>query len=62
MATASSEWKKKNTVFIGLRLFKTTDADIIAYTDKEPNKGAFVKKALRYYIANGCPEAMGKEE
>ena len=62
MPTAESEWKKKNTVFIGLRLFKTTDADIIEYTDKQTNKGRFVKKALRYYIANGCPEQETKNE
>ena len=58
-------WKKQNTVFFGMRLFKTTDADIVTVLDKQKNKQGFVKAALRYYIANGCPvveTAKGEEE
>lgn len=56
MGNAEYEWKKKNTVLFSTRLFKTTDADIITELDKHSNRGAFVKRAIRYYIANGCPE------
>ena len=59
---SSNEWKKENTVFFGLRLFKTTDADILEEMANHTNKQSFLKKAIRYYIANGCPEPEKKEE
>lgn len=52
----NNEWKKKNTIVVGLRLFRTTDADIVKYVEHAPNRGKFVKQALRYYVAAGCPE------
>ena len=52
---SSNAWKKINTVAFTLRLFKTTDADILPYLETE-NKPGFIKDAIRYYIANGCPE------
>lgn len=52
----SDKWKKANTVHFGFRLFKTTDADILPYLDNTKNKQGFIKAALRYYIANGCPD------
>lgn len=48
-------WKKQNTVFVGLRFFKTTDADILSALEGK-NKQGFIKAALRYYIAHGCPD------
>lgn len=62
MGNAEYEWKKKNTVLFSTRLFKTTDADIITELDKHSNRGAFVKRAIRYYIANGCPDEEKKED
>ena len=55
------KWKRQNTVYIGLNLFKTTDADILAFVEKQKSKQGFIKAAIRYYIANGCPE-ITKEE
>lgn len=43
---AKRQWQKENTVFIGLKLQKSTDADIIAFLDGKV-KQAEIKKALR---------------
>lgn len=52
----NNEWKKRNTLLINARLFNSTDADIIEVVRSSANKGKLIKDALRYYIANGCPE------
>lgn len=44
-----SAWNKENTVFIGIRLQKTTDNDIIIYLHGK-TKQAVIKKALRLLI------------
>lgn len=38
-------WNKENTVFIGIRLQKSTDSDIIEYMEDKP-KQTTIKKAL----------------
>ena len=45
------EWLKENTVFIGLRLQKSTDAEILAYLDGKA-KQTVIKAALKEYIEN----------
>ena len=42
-------WNKGNTVFIGIRLQKTTDNDIITYLQGK-TKQSVIKKALRLLI------------
>lgn len=42
-------WNKENTVFIGIRLQKSTDSDIIDYLEDKP-KQTTIKKALRQLI------------
>lgn len=44
-----SAWNKENTVFIGIRLQKSTDSDIIEYLEDKP-KQTTIKKALRHLI------------
>jgi len=48
---AHKKWVKENTVFVGIRLQKNTDKDIIDYLDGKQNQTEF-KKAIRYYIKN----------
>ena len=48
---AQAKWQKKATVMIGMRLQRSTDADIIEYLEGEA-KQTIIKKALREYIAN----------
>lgn len=55
------KWKKENTVFVSMNLNKNTDADIISAMVGK-NKQAFFKNAIRYYIANGCPEPAKEKE
>lgn len=43
------EWLKENTVFIGLRLQKSTDADILDYLKDKANQTE-IKRALRLLI------------
>lgn len=54
---AHKKWTKENTVFIGLKLQKSTDADILAFLDGKPNQPT-IKKALREYIANHEEEKL----
>ena len=42
-------WNKENTVFVGIRLQKSTDSDIIEYLEDKP-KQTTIKKALRQLI------------
>lgn len=44
-----AEWDKQNTVFIGIKLQKSTDSDIIEYLQDKP-KQTTIKKALRLLI------------
>lgn len=61
MATVESNerWKKENTVFVGLRLMKKTDMDIIEKLGDEERKQPRVKELLRLGIQY---EQMLKEQ
>ena len=48
---AHKKWMKENTVCIGIRLQKNTDADILAFLEGKKNQ-TVIKAALREYIAN----------
>ena len=45
------EWKRKNQVFIGLSLSRSTDSDIIGYMDRKIAEGetkqGIIKRSLR---------------
>ena len=56
---AKRKWQKENTVFIGIKLQKSTDADIIAFLDGK-RKQTELKKAIREYI-NNHPELKEEE-
>ena len=47
---AKKKWQKENTEFIGVKLQKSTDADIIEFLQGKV-KNAVIKAALREYIA-----------
>lgn len=55
---AKKKWIKDNTVFIGLKLQKKTDADILAFLDGK-TKQTTIKAALREYMAahNEAPQS-----
>ena len=53
---ARKRWVKENKVFLGLKLHRTLDADILAYLEGK-QYATEIKKALRYYI-----EHRGYEE
>ena len=48
---AKKKWQKENTEFIGLKLQKSTDADILQFLDGKV-KQAVIKAAIREYIQN----------
>ena len=48
---AHKKWVKENTVFVGIRLQKSTDKDILDYLEGKQNQTEF-KNAIRYYIKN----------
>ena len=49
---AQERYDRENTVFIGLKLNKKTDADIIALLEKSDNKQGTIKKILKNFIKN----------
>ena len=48
---AKRKWQKENTVFIGVKLQKSTDADILAFLQDKQNQTT-IKIALREYMEN----------
>lgn len=48
---AKRKWQKENTVFVGTKLQKSTDKDIIEFLSNK-SKQTIVKKALREYMKN----------
>lgn len=48
---ARKKWQKENTVFIGVKLQKSTDKDILDFLSDKQNQ-TVIKIALREYIAN----------
>lgn len=48
---ARKKWQKENTVFIGVKLQKSTDADILRFLEGKANQ-TIIKLALREYINN----------
>lgn len=49
---AKREWDANNTVFIGLKLNRNTDADLLEFLKTVPSKQGAIKEALRAYIEN----------
>lgn len=47
---AQERYDRENTVFVGLKLNKKTDADIIALLEKSDNKQGTIKKILKNFI------------
>lgn len=61
-----ADWRKNNTVFIGVNLNNNTDADIIEYIDKKTEEGetkqGVIKRSLRYTMeAEGFSMSDGSE-
>jgi len=48
---AKRKWQRENTVQIGFKLQKSTDADILEYFEGK-QKQTIIKAALREYIQN----------
>ena len=46
---AKKKWQKENTVFIGVKLQKKTDAEILRFLEGK-QKQTEIKKALKYYM------------
>lgn len=47
---AKREWDASNTVFIGLKLNRNTDADLLEFLETVHSKQGAIKEALRAYI------------
>lgn len=48
---AKAAWIKANTTFIGVKLNKNTDRDLIAKLDSVPNKQGYIKNLIRADLA-----------
>ena len=49
---AQERYDRENTVFIGLKLNKKTDKDILDILTSVPNKQGFIKKILKEFAKN----------
>lgn len=49
---AQERYDRENTVFVGLKLNRKTDADIIALLQKSDNKQGTIKNILRNFLKN----------
>ena len=49
---AQAKYDKENTVFVGLKLNKKTDKDIIDILSDVTNKQGFIKKVLKDFAKN----------
>lgn len=47
----NKKYDSANTVFIGLKFNKKTDADILEQLEKQDNKQGYIKKIIREDIA-----------
>lgn len=43
-------WKKENTVQIGIRFQKSSDADLIQWLENKPSKAGEIKRLMRIAI------------
>ena len=57
---AKRKWQKENTVFIGVKLQKSTDKDILEYLDGQ-SKQTVIKAAMREYMTNHPLTAKGEQ-
>jgi len=48
---AKKKWDKENTVFVGIKLFKATDTDILQKLENVPNRQGYIKSVIRKDIA-----------
>jgi hypothetical protein len=49
---AQERYDRENTVFVGLKLNKKTDADILDLLAKSDNKQGTIKKILKEFVKN----------
>ena len=57
---AQERYDKENTVFVGLKLNKKTDSDIIALLEKSDNKQGRIKNILKNLIEYYCDNYEGE--
>lgn len=56
-----TQWQKDNTMYVGLRLFRTTDSDIIkAISGKQ--KGTEIKRLVRIGLAHDIQSDIHTDE
>lgn len=48
---AKAAWNRSHTTFVGLKLNRRTDAEIIKKLEAEPSKQGYIKKLIRADIA-----------
>ena len=53
---AKKRWVRENTLMLGIRLNKNTDADIIKKLENVPNRQGYIKTVIRKDIAENESE------
>ena len=49
------KWIRENTITVRAKFNINTEQDLVVALTGCDNKQGFIKEAVRYYIANGCP-------
>lgn len=58
---ARKKWVKENTVFIGMRLQKSTDADILEHLEKAKSRGYGTQTEIKRLIRAGMDAERRRE-
>ncbi len=49
----NAKWKKENAKIFAFRLYRNTDADLLAWFEKQENKQGLIKRLLREEMEKG---------
>ncbi len=53
--TSHDQWVRENTMRLSIKINRKKEADLVSALEQSNNMQGFIKNALRYYIAHGCP-------
>ena len=58
----NSAWNQSHTTLINLRFVRTTEADLLAHLNAQPNKSGYIKSLIRADMERTRGETTQKED
>lgn len=53
----NDRWIKEHLMRVHVKFNLSTEQDIVTALSECDNRQGFIKEAIRYYLANGCPDS-----